>query len=48
MKRMINRLICLCRGHKWLETAFRIHYWSWTVETHYKCARCGKIKEEFI
>lgn len=42
LKRLINRLICLVRGHKW-EEIFKGY-------TNYikfsRCAKCGKTKEE--
>lgn len=60
MKRLINRLICLFSGHRWRidwghkymkqppqditpEELYKYyHIGAW------KCARCGKIKEEVI
>lgn len=46
---MINRLICLCRGHKWkLEFYHKrvLPDFHWEAFEYYKCTRCGKNKEE--
>lgn len=48
MKRLINRLICLVRGHRWKfykATQAVTPFNGWAL---FKCARCGKTKEEFI
>lgn len=50
MKRLINRLICLIRGHRW---QMEIHNYNDGFDKHgkyyltdlIKCTRCGKIKE---
>lgn len=49
MKKLINRLTCLFRGHEW--KIHTIGYWGGYGNIEYgnfKCARCGKIKEEVI
>lgn len=49
MTKLINKFICLCRGHEWEETCNRIFHSRNGVKWHYidnKCARCGRIKEE--
>lgn len=60
MKRLINRLICLFKGHKWdidwTAKYMQIPPWESSREKLYKylhtvcfeCARCGKTKESVI
>lgn len=55
MKKIINRLICLCRGHKWKGTYITIWLDPFDLSDaiqsrlpYYKCTRCGKTKEEVI
>lgn len=49
MTKLINRLVCLIRGHKWKyykptqASNFFLHGWAL-----FKCTRCGKEKEEWI
>lgn len=46
MKRLIKRLICLFRGHKWRRG---MDFWNPIAQRagQFKvCARCGKTKEE--
>lgn len=51
MKRLINRLICLFKGHEWepLWRPFAVPYGrgllNERVLTH-RCTRCGKFKEK--
>ena len=48
MSIMINRLICLFRGHKYekiIEGGIIQKGIMWFDSDWYKCARCGKIKE---
>ena len=50
MRKLINKLICLFRGHKW-KLKWRNEYSDGVLIQSYpsiKCARCGKIKEELI
>lgn len=55
MKKLINRLVCLIRGHEWKK------HWGTkyidpydiddAIEVNYqvtKCTRCGKVKEEWV
>ena len=47
MKKLINRLICLFRGHKWKW----IEEWylgQSKIRHFHECDRCGKIKEDVI
>ena len=46
-KSFINKLICLCKGHKWKGPYYLSDKWD-MIEVEYECARCGKIKEEVI
>ena len=56
MRKLINRLICLFRGHDYDLAgmqflgigAGRKIYVGKRDEVYWKCARCGKIKEEII
>lgn len=56
MKHLINRLICLCRGHEWKRGLKRepIIDWDkciirqWKTYKYAICTRCGKVKEEWI
>lgn len=55
MKRLINRSICLFRGHKWKHEGLAFIE-SDVITTSqlrkhphiFKCTRCGKTKEEII
>lgn len=50
MKHLINRIICLCRGHKW-EYSLREYdkYGNlYPVLDKKQCSRCGKIKKETL
>lgn len=42
MKQLINRLICLAKGHEWKGIAGSDDN---LLCYEYKCVRCGKIKE---
>lgn len=53
MKQLINRLICLVRGHEWKEHWRRKYIDPFNLDDAFpidytvtKCARCGKTKEE--
>lgn len=56
MKRLINRLVCLIRGHKWKRELKRepIIDWDkcvirqWKTHKYTICTRYGKVKEERI
>lgn len=47
--KIIKRLICLIKGHKW-EVEFVKDYDWIDYYGHYeeKCTRCGKTKEEIV
>lgn len=50
MKNLINRLICLIRGHEWYVKVvgdIRVGH-DYKEEIIYKCTRCGKTKEVVI
>lgn len=47
MKIFWNTLICFFIGHKWEGPYYLSDKWD-MIEVEYKCARCGKIKEEVI
>lgn len=46
LKTIMNKLICLCRGHDWYFRA------TWDIKSNFReikqCARCGKTKEVVI
>ena len=47
----INRLVCLCRGHKWLHKDSEWDESQWPpirIKIYWECKRCGKVKEEWI
>lgn len=52
MKRLLKRLICLFRGHKYqFESDYNIHLTNRHDEEYFRveiyiCTRCGKIKGE--
>lgn len=43
MKHLINRLICLFKGHKW-EKRYKEYYKAYVIWT--ECKKCGKILKE--
>ena len=47
MKHLINRLICLCRGHDYTETVWT-EYSSLDMVCDCYCKRCGKRFHKWI
>lgn len=60
MKKILKRIICFFRGHKWFYAEIKsikvfssLHdereiFCDWERIDIYKCARCGKTKTEWI
>lgn len=43
MKRLINRLICSIKGHKW------VVFWTYyNGMAHCKCRRCNKSTDNYL
>lgn len=47
MKKLINRLICLCRGHEWITWSSVFDKTGREIK-EFTCSRCGKIKKDKI
>ena len=49
MKHLINRLVCLLRGHEWEHKTWIGKFSGATyIDEDLTCTRCGKVKEEWI
>lgn len=46
MKTFWKRLICLFRGHEWLDNSNLID--DHTIHMNWKCKRCGKIEWKIV
>lgn len=48
MKQLINRLICLCKGHEWENWGYALKKQPYRKVWHLHCKRCGKDYYEEI